>query len=136
MAATTARADVSCGFFPLGLDAVGLHVTVFAVDGFIDKILRQQTDYHSPLAILHFQKGLRMLRERLSGDDAESKTSDATIGAVQKLASAAHFDGDYEASKQHIEGIHQMIDLRGGLQAFKSSGLLLEVLRHVQIRSR
>lgn len=136
MAATTARADVSCAFFPLRLDAIGLHVSVFAVDGFIDKILRQQTDYHSPFARLHFQKGLRMLRERLSGDDIESKTSDATLGAVQKLASVAHFDGDYEISKQHIEGIHQMIDLRGGLQAFETNSLLLEVLRHVQITIR
>lgn len=131
LAATRVTTDASCAFFPLGLDAIGLHITVFAVDGFIDKVLRHQVDYHSPLATLHFHKGLRMLRERLSGDDAESKVSDATIGAVQKLATAAHFDGDYEVSKQHMEGIHQMIDLRGGLQAFETSGLLLEILRHV-----
>lgn len=136
MAATTVSADVSSGFFPLGLDAVGLHITIFAVDGFVDKILRHQADYHSPLATLHLQKGLRMLRERLSGDNAESKTSDATIGAVLKLASAAHFDGDYKVSKQHMEGIHQMINLRGGLQAFENNGLLLEILRHVKMGNR
>ena len=129
MAATSLTADTSCSFFPLGLDAVGLHITVFAVDGFVDKVLRHQPNNHSPLAALHFQKGLRMLRERLSGDDAKLKCSDATIGAVQKLASAAHFDGDYQVSKQHMEGIRKMIDLRGGFDAFKSSRLLMEILR-------
>lgn len=129
MAATSTTTDTSCSFFPLILDAVGLHITVFVVDSFIEKILRHQANDCSPLATLHFQKGLRMLRERLSGNERELQCCDATIAAVQKLASAAHFDGDYKVSKQHMEGIRRMIDLRGGLDVFKDSRLIIEILR-------
>ena len=43
----------------------------------------------------------------LSSDDEETKLSDSTIGVILKLASTAHFIGDYQASKQHMEGLHE-----------------------------
>lgn len=50
------------------------------------------------------------------------------MGVVVKLASAAHFDGDYQASKHHMEGLRGMVDLRGGLDAFKGTHLPVEML--------
>jgi hypothetical protein len=111
------------------LDAAALHITAFAVEGFIDRILRRQENSINLAAMLHFQKGLRLLRERLLGEDDETKLSDSTIGVVLKLASAAHFIGDYQASKQHMEGLRKMVDLRGGLDVFKGKHLLVEMLR-------
>ncbi|KAF3056652.1 hypothetical protein GL218_06462 [Daldinia childiae] len=113
---------------PFGRDAVALHVMAFAVQGFIDRVLHRQGNLN-PVAILHFQKGLRLLRERLLGDDDETKISDSTMSVVLKLASVAHFDGDYETSRQHMEGLRKMVDLRGGLDIFKGTPLLLEMLR-------
>ncbi|KAI1481809.1 hypothetical protein F4774DRAFT_423764 [Daldinia eschscholtzii] len=113
---------------PFGRDAVALHIMAFAVQGFIDKVLRHQ-DNLNLAAILHFQEGLGLLRERLLGNDNKIKTSDSTMGAVLKLASIACFDGDYETSKKHMEGLRKMVDLRGGLDAFKGKSLLLEMLR-------
>ena len=79
--------------------------------------------------MLHFQKGLRLFRRRLLGDDSKAKLSDSTIGAVLKLATAVHFIGDHPASKQHMEGLRKMVDLRGGLDVFKGQYLLVDMLR-------
>jgi hypothetical protein len=111
------------------LDTAALHITAFAVEGFIERILRRQENSINLAAMLHFQKGLRLLRERLLGEDDETKLSDSTIGVVLKLASAAHFIGDYQASKQHMGGLRKMVDLRGGLDVFKGKYLLVEMLR-------
>lgn len=81
--------------------------------------------------MLHLQKGLRLLRERLSGEDEDTKISDATMNVVLKLASATHFNGDYMSSKQHMDGLRKMVDLRGGLDAFQGNELLVEMLRRV-----
>lgn len=123
------EADNKEWLYLIGLDAAALHISAFAVEGFIDRILRRQENSINLAAMLHFQKGLRLLRERLLGEDDETKVSDSTIGVVLKLASAAHFNGDYQASKQHMEGLRKMVDLRGGLDVFKGKHLLVEMLR-------
>jgi hypothetical protein len=115
--------------YPLTSDAIALHITAFSVEGFINRVLRHQVDAIDSTAMLHFQKGLRLLRHRLRGDDEEIKVSDSTMGVVLKLASAAHFDGDYEASRQHMEGLRTMVDLRGGLNVFNGRIFLTELLR-------
>jgi hypothetical protein len=79
--------------------------------------------------MLHLRKGLRLLRERLLGEDDDKKVSDSTIGIVLKLAVAAHFIGDYQVFKQHMEGLRKMVDLRGGLDVFKGKQVLVEMLR-------
>lgn len=48
-----------------------------------------------------------------------------------KLASTAHFDGDYEVAKQHMEGLRRMVDLRGGLDGFRGRGYFSEMFRLV-----
>ena len=115
------------------IDAAALHIAAFAVYGFIDRILHQQDEFTNPAAMLHFQKGLKLLRERLLRSGDERSLSDSTIGAVAKLASHAHFEGDSMASKQHMEGLRSMVDLRGGLDVFKENRLTVEMLRCVII---
>lgn len=110
---------------PIGRDAAALHITIFAMEGF----LHRQESNTNPAAMLHFQKGLKLLQERLLGADDETKISDETMSAVVKLASAAHFNGDHEAAKQHMEGLRKMVDLRGGISIFQNTQLLVEILR-------
>jgi hypothetical protein len=110
-------------------DDAGLHLTAALMDDFIHRVLRLGAG-SSPMAILHFQKGIRLLRYRLMGDDEKAKVTDSTIAAVTKLASAAHFSGDSTASKQHVEGIRRMVDLRGGLKSLKHSHLCVEIMRY------
>jgi hypothetical protein len=129
MAAIGLQADNRERLYPLTSDPIALHMIAFSVEGFINRILRHQEDAINSVAMLHLQKVLRLLRHRLLGDDNETKVSDSTMGVVLKLASAAHFDGDYKASRQHMEGLRRMVDLRGGLDVFKGRIFLTEMLR-------
>lgn len=115
--------------YPLVFNAAALHITAFSVEGFIRRVLRRQKSQINPAAMLHLEKGLIILRKRLVGEDCEMKVSDSTMGVVLKLACAAHFDGEFETCRTHLQGIRQMIDLRGGMHVFEGSRLLMEVLR-------
>ncbi|KAK0980375.1 hypothetical protein LTS16_022656 [Friedmanniomyces endolithicus] len=109
-------------------DAAALHVTAFSVEGFVDVFLRRR-EQPSPTAMVHLQKGLVLLSERLAGNDEKLKTSDASIGVVLKLATSAHFAGDLQAERQHMMGVRKMVDSRGGLDAFRDDPLMFEMLR-------
>ncbi|KAJ9419930.1 hypothetical protein QL093DRAFT_2591347 [Fusarium oxysporum] len=99
------------GHYPIARDAVGLHITAFAVESFIDRVLRHLESIINLAALLHFQKCL------------------ALLNVVLKLAEAAHFDGDYQTSKQHMQGLHKMVDLRGGIYVFRGKALEVGMLR-------
>lgn len=87
---------------------------------FVDSVLRpQEKNNANPAAMLHFHKGMRLLQERLLGEDDDTKISDSTTSVVVKLASAAHFNGNHEAARKHMEGLRKMVDLRGGLGIFR-----------------
>ncbi|KAI0465556.1 hypothetical protein F4859DRAFT_507957 [Xylaria cf. heliscus] len=110
-------------------DPAGLHITAFALEELISKVICRQTHSVNVAAMQHFQKGLKLLRERLLGDDTEIKISDSTMGVVLKLAGSAHFNGDYRSSKHHMDGLRRIVDLRGGLDVFKGTQLRQEMLR-------
>ncbi len=116
---------------PIGHDAAAFHINAFAVQSFIDRVLRRQpADLVNPVATLHHQRGLKLIRERLDGDDEEAKISDATLGVVVKLASAAHFGGYVEITQQHMRGLWEMTNLRGGLRVLQDNPkLLVEIWR-------
>lgn len=123
--------DDNAWLYPTGRDVAALHINAFAIQTFIDKVLRRQPeDVINPVATLHHQKGLKLLRERLLGDDGSAKISDDTISAVLKLASAAQFEGDVETAKHHMQGLRQMADLRGGLDVFQDNPkFFVEIVR-------
>ncbi|RDW57388.1 hypothetical protein BP5796_12838 [Coleophoma crateriformis] len=129
MAAISFQRDNQGWLYLIDVDTAALHITIFAIESFIDRILRHQVNRVNLPARLHFQEGLRLLRERLLGDDDDTRISDSTMGVVLKLAGAAHFDGDYATAKHHMEGLRRMVDLRGGLDVFQGKYLLAEMLR-------
>jgi triacylglycerol esterase/lipase EstA (alpha/beta hydrolase family) len=124
--------DGKSWLYPVGRDIAALHINAFAIQSFIDRVLNHQSaDMVNPVAMLHHQKGLMLLRQRLDGDNDDAKISDDTINAILKLASAAQFDGSAEISKQHMQGLRKMIDLRGGISALGSNvKLLVEIWRY------
>ncbi|KAJ4127441.1 hypothetical protein NW754_007769 [Fusarium falciforme] len=75
LAAIGFQAENKEWLYLVGKDAAALHVTAFAVEIFIDRVLRRWEDSTNPTAILHLHKGLRILRERLVGEDDEPKVS-------------------------------------------------------------
>lgn len=122
------QGDDKRALYPIATDAAALHVTAFAVEEFISRVLRGR-DTINPVATSHLQKGLRLLRERLLAEDDDTRISDSTISVVLKLASAAHFEGDSIASRNHMEGLCRMVELRGGVPIFDNDRFVTEMVR-------
>ena len=117
-------------------DAAALHITAFAIEAFIDKVLRQGKEITNPAATLHMKKGLELLGKRLAHRDESARISDMTIGTVLKLAGASHFHGYHDETMHHLEGIQRMVGLRGGLQVFNGTFLQTEILRQAMRTQR
>ncbi|KAH0845001.1 hypothetical protein FOPE_09553 [Fonsecaea pedrosoi] len=116
-------------FVPLRFDPAYLHVTVFAAEAFMDRILGRQYPTTNRDATVHFLKGISILRKRLSLEDESGKISNSTIAVVLILAISAFFMGEVESFKHHMVGLRKMVDLRGGIAAFRGNKLLTEIFR-------
>ncbi|KIX02149.1 uncharacterized protein Z518_08088 [Rhinocladiella mackenziei CBS 650.93] len=114
---------------PLKFDAAYLHVTVFAAEVFMDKVLGRQYPTTNQDATVHFLKGIQILRQRLLLGDENTKLSDSTIAVVLTLAMSALFMGEYETFRHHMVGLRKMVHLRGGIAAFRGNKLLTEMFR-------
>lgn len=138
LAAIGCSPDGNALLYPTAYDVVALHINAFAIQSFIDKVLNgKPANVVSPVATLHHQKGLKLLRERLDSTEKAIKISDETISAVLKLASAALFDGDAGLALQHMQGLRKMVDLRGGLCAFVDKPRLLgELWRYLFLHDK
>jgi hypothetical protein len=113
----------------LCIDAALLHITAFSTEAFIQMVLLRKHDQINDVAALHFQRAVRLLRDRISGQDDDDKLSDSTLSVVSKLVSTAHFMGDSCAAQQHMQGLRRMVDLRGGLDIFKGTHMLVQMVR-------
>ncbi|GLA95418.1 hypothetical protein AtubIFM57143_002426 [Aspergillus tubingensis] len=113
-------------------DAAYLHLTVSASEVFMGSVHgRQHSDelLSNRRTMLHFTKGVQILRERLTGVDLQTKISDFTVRTVLMLAMTAHLMGESEVAQKHMEGIRTIMDLRGGLRLFESQKILIELFR-------
>jgi hypothetical protein len=63
-------------------------------------------------AMHHLSLTFRLVNERLSGNNA---VSDATIAVVVTLSHFERLQGQYRQGLVHLEGLHQMVKLRGGI---------------------
>lgn len=70
--------------------------------------------------IQHANQTLFALQERLY--DSQLGTSDPTICVVVCLVTTSALVRDYESAQKHMAGLAKMVDLRGGLGAFKENG--------------
>ncbi|RYP02083.1 hypothetical protein DL764_005964 [Monosporascus ibericus] len=93
---------------PLAFDPAYLHALIFSTHDYFDTVL---------------------LRERLLHEDDQARLSTTTISVVLTLAAHAHFIGESESAKHHLQGLHKIVNLRGGVTAFKDNAkLLIEML--------
>lgn len=69
----------------------------------------------------HAQEALTMLQQRIY--DHRLATSDVTILVVACYAMiTALVSSEPEASRKHMAGLYKMVELRGGVRAFKHNG--------------
>jgi hypothetical protein len=64
-----------------------------------------------------------------------TRTSDAMIGAVAKMASYEAMQGDLESYRVHMTGVKRMVDLRGGLDCLGLDGLLRRIIIWIDLNS-
>jgi hypothetical protein len=73
---------------------------------------------------------LALLRNRLA--DSEARTTDATIASVISLCLMSDRFGDVESTRKHMQGLFDMIQLRGGIQGFQNDPQLqVKICRYV-----
>lgn len=83
----------------------------------------QDKDETSPKALHHLSATYRCISQRLQRD---ASPSDATIASVVSMAIHEDFKGQPARSKVHIDGLQQLVVLRGGIDFINTNILLLQ----------
>ena len=115
-------------FQPLFFDALYLNVMVFTTQVYFNFLLNRCNHNHVRKPDVHFVKSVRLLRERLLAED-ETAISDTTVVVVVCMAAHATMMGDYTSARNHLQGLHKIIGLRGGIASVARPKLLIEAFR-------
>ena len=97
-------------FWPVSNADTDFHCVMAMSVTVLNNLLIKQEDPTE--AIRHMSQALRLVSERLSGNDA---VSDTTLAVVVAMAQCARLQGQYRQGLVHLEGLQQMIELRGGV---------------------
>lgn len=109
----------SIWFEYLGRDAAYVHSILFATRAYFDW-LGGRTCGREGLA--HLTKTLELLRGTL--EDESEAISETTISVIVGLAMAADCFGDRVAAARHVQGLHKIIMMRGGLGSLSKNSQL------------
>lgn len=100
----------------LALDRAYVQSVLFTTHAFFDCMRGARLGIAT---MRHLSNSLTLLRENLLRHDLA--TSDPTIAVVLSLAMAADVLGDVETAGKHVEGMFQLVKLRGGITALKDN---------------
>ena len=115
---------------PLTLDPAYLHAMIFTSQYFFDAMLPRKFSPLNQRSLPHFLATVKLLRERLARDDDEARLSFTTAAAIMGLAGHALWMGSCESARHHMEGLSNVVSLRGGIATFEQNPkLLMEILR-------
>lgn len=73
----------------------------------------------SPQTTYYLRRTIELLQGRLV--DRKTQLEDVTIATVVSLAMVADAAGDQEGAKAHVNGLRQMVRLRGGIKGMMSN---------------
>ncbi|KAK0707109.1 hypothetical protein B0T26DRAFT_756497 [Lasiosphaeria miniovina] len=99
----------------LAYDSAYFHSILFSSQAFMDY---SRESRFGPYLIVHCNNTMNSLRENLNSDRA---TADSTLAVVLALTLMAEVLGEREAAKKHMDGLYQLVDLRGGLKSMVKS---------------
>jgi hypothetical protein len=99
----------------LSEDAGFVHITLFTTCAIDDFALHQPP---TPLTLQYLRKALSYVTTKLS--EQEGYKADTILIIVMTLAFIATMFEDLDAVSAHIEGLQQLVRLRGGHQYLKS----------------
>lgn len=98
----------------LAYDRAYLNSVLCATRGFYDFVFGGSI---GETAIHHLNKTLHTLGENLAG--GELATSDSTISTVLTLAILSDVMNDNGAAKKHMQGLYQLVQVRGGIPGLR-----------------
>lgn len=86
-------------------------------------------------AMRHVSRTFSLVNQKLAGQNA---VTDLTIAVIVSMAQYEHHQNQYQQGSVHVQGLHRIAHLRGGIpQLIKNpTGLVQKVLRYVTIRNR
>ncbi|KAF8849032.1 hypothetical protein BDZ45DRAFT_773889 [Acephala macrosclerotiorum] len=100
-------------------DAAYLHSMMWSTQLYFDWLQGREPS-HS--ALVHLNTTLNLLRSRIV--DGQIATSDTTISAVIGLVMMAVLVGNQEEARKHMDALHKMVAMRGGLRALRENSQL------------
>jgi hypothetical protein len=115
---------------PLITDEAWVHMMAFSSYAFFDMLHGHSIRLSDQKTSLHFTRSLRLLRQRLTGDDQVFAITNTTVQIVMSLATLASMQGEFEEAKAHMMGLKRIVELRGGIERFRQwPKLMLGILR-------
>ncbi|KAH7131341.1 hypothetical protein EDB81DRAFT_808390 [Dactylonectria macrodidyma] len=106
-------------WWPLCLaDPALFHVSLQTAS--LDEELRAQKGF--PLSELLMMDSVSLVRRKI--EDPSEAFHDETLNSVVTLAAIEHGKRNIEASRMHIDGVKQMVSVRGGINQLKSTSPL------------
>lgn len=106
---------------------------MFSLRAFVDE--GPHGDQISRRAAFHHAQTLQLLQARINAFEQgqqDAVFSDSTMMVIIILATAAELTGDFEAAQIHIDGLLQIVSLRGGVRSLNThTNMQVKVCRYV-----
>lgn len=120
-------------FDPLLYDAAYLNAVCLSVQGYFDRVTsRPRSRAVQRQTYISYAKAVRLLQERLACCDDGLELADSTFMTVLALYGQAYTSGTLEEADRHVDGLLNMVRLRGVDTFFHSAKLMIEIVRYVR----
>lgn len=111
----------------LSADEAYIHSCLWTAEAYSDFLMARP---FSRATLHHESKTFELLQQRLN--DPSQATSDFSIAVVVTFVMMTCLTGSHGATVKHMEGLHRMVMLRGGLsQLRENTQLQIKVCRYV-----
>ncbi|KAK4228103.1 hypothetical protein QBC38DRAFT_476161 [Podospora fimiseda] len=109
----------------LAHDRAYLACVLFAAQAFLDWARDRKI---GKLSLQHLNSAMHNLRQTLA--ESSQTPTDSTLAVVVTLSMMSDVMQDYDAAKKHVEGLYQLIQMRGGIRTLQyNPQLQVKVLR-------
>lgn len=78
---------------------------------------------------MYYAKAIRLLQERLALEDDNTRLSDSTIMTILAMSGHAYTTGDYQYANYHINGMLELVRMRGVDNLIRNTTVLIEIVR-------
>ncbi|KAL2807904.1 hypothetical protein BJX63DRAFT_410930 [Aspergillus granulosus] len=103
-------------------DPCMFHATMYAASAHLDAA---RNDYDNPITLYHQTQTLHLVQQRIAqSQDGTDEGLDGAIAGVIPLAFFTYLTGDMAESKNHLDGLVQMMAAKGGCGNLGLNGLL------------